>query len=82
MSKKVMSSNGLRSLDQNALAVAGGKGANLGELQQMGMPVPAGFVITTAAYQRFVEANQLQGHIVALAKKAGGNDPVADDPSQ
>lgn len=66
-------------LDQNALAIAGGKGANLGELQQMGMPVPAGFVITTGAYQRFVETNQLQERIVELAKKAGGNDPIADE---
>ena len=32
------------------LAVAGGKGANLGELIRAGFPVPDGFVITTAAY--------------------------------
>ena len=32
------------------LAVAGGKGANLGELIRAGFPVPDGFVITTDAY--------------------------------
>ena len=32
------------------LAVAGGKGANLGELIRAGFPVPEGFVITTDAY--------------------------------
>ncbi|MGZ4662138.1 MAG: PEP/pyruvate-binding domain-containing protein, partial [Arthrobacter sp.] len=32
------------------VALAGGKGANLGELVRAGFPVPAGFVITTAAY--------------------------------
>src|SRR4051794_22964328 len=33
---------------------AGGKGANLGELLRAGFPVPAGFVVTTAAYARAV----------------------------
>lgn len=32
------------------LALAGGKGANLGELVRQGFPVPAGFVVTTDAY--------------------------------
>lgn len=31
-------------------ALAGGKGANLGELVRQGFPVPAGFVVTTDAY--------------------------------
>ncbi len=31
---------------------AGGKGANLGELVAAGLPVPDGFVLTTAAYER------------------------------
>ncbi|NXY97158.1 phosphoenolpyruvate synthase [Streptomyces sp. BR123] len=31
--------------------VAGGKGANLAELVRAGFPVPAGFVVTTAAYR-------------------------------
>ena len=33
------------------LAVAGGKGANLGELVAAGLPVPPGFVVTTAAFR-------------------------------
>ncbi|MFV0426488.1 MAG: PEP/pyruvate-binding domain-containing protein [Beutenbergiaceae bacterium] len=33
------------------LATAGGKGAQLGELIGSGFPVPAGFVVTTAAYR-------------------------------
>jgi phosphoenolpyruvate synthase/pyruvate phosphate dikinase len=36
--------------NQTSLAIAGGKGANLGELSQAGFEVPPGFVITTAAY--------------------------------
>lgn len=34
------------------LELAGGKGANLGELLRGGFPVPAGFTVTTAAYDR------------------------------
>ena len=32
-------------------ALAGGKGANLGELVRAGLPVPPGFVVTTEAYR-------------------------------
>ena len=39
------------------LDIAGGKGANLGELVRAGFPVPDGFVVTTAAYDAFVAAN-------------------------
>ena len=33
---------------------AGGKGANLVRLAQAGLPVPEGFILTTAAYRDFV----------------------------
>lgn len=36
------------------LAIAGGKGANLGELVRAGFNVPEGFVVTTAAYRHGV----------------------------
>lgn len=41
------------------LESAGGKGANLGELIRAGLPVPPGFVVTTAAYDRFLTLNGL-----------------------
>ncbi|MFB9907614.1 phosphoenolpyruvate synthase [Allokutzneria oryzae] len=37
-------------LGRDDTAIAGGKGANLGELTAAGLPVPPGFVVTTAAY--------------------------------
>src|SRR5512132_1132097 len=40
----------LASLRASDGAVAGGKGANLGELIAAGFPVPEGFVLTTEAY--------------------------------
>src|SRR5215217_4538850 len=58
------------------IALVGGKGANLGELSRAGLPVPPGFVLTTAAYDTFVEASGIKGEVVALASV-----PRADDPS-
>jgi rifampicin phosphotransferase len=46
---------GFAELGRGDIAVAGGKGANLGELTRAGLPVPPGFVLTTAAYRAFVE---------------------------
>lgn len=45
------------------LANSGGKGANLARLAQAGFPVPGGFLLTTAAYEQFVAANQLPAGI-------------------
>src|SRR5215216_2076152 len=58
------------------IALVGGKGANLGELSRAGLPVPPGFVLTTAAYDTFVEASGIKGEVVALASV-----PRADDPA-
>jgi len=41
-------------------AIAGGKGANLGELAAHGFPVPPGFVVSTQAYREFVESLGLE----------------------
>ncbi len=41
----------LRDLDAAAVALAGGKAANLGELIGAGLPVPDGFCVTTDAYR-------------------------------
>jgi pyruvate,water dikinase len=54
-------------LGRSDLDEAGGKGANLGELARAGFPVPPGFVLTTAAYQDFVNANGIAGRILELA---------------
>src|SRR5215831_6191983 len=48
-------------LGTSDVAVAGGKGANLGQLVRAGFPVPEAFVLTTAAY--------------AVAARAAGVDP-------
>jgi pyruvate,water dikinase len=59
------------------LEQAGGKAANLGELVRAGFPVPRGFVVTTAAYDRFVAHNHLGETIArALSEKQGGGPAI------
>src|SRR5690349_12936788 len=41
-------------IGRSDLALAGGKGANLGEMTRAGFPVPPGFCVTTAAYRLFL----------------------------
>jgi pyruvate,water dikinase len=51
----------LNKVGKESIASAGGKFAYLGELSSViGLPVPSGFVVTTYAYQSFVQHNQIQ----------------------
>src|SRR4051795_7139405 len=48
---------GFQEIDQTQIAVVGGKGAHLGELSRIeGLRVPAGFCVTTDAFQRILAA--------------------------
>jgi rifampicin phosphotransferase len=64
-------------IGKDDVALAGGKGANLGELSRAGLPVPPGFVLTTAAYDAFVESNGIGGETVRLASAPRADDPAA-----
>ena len=46
----------LGALGRNDIPVAGGKGANLGEMTSAGLPVPPGFVVTGQAYLHALDA--------------------------
>jgi pyruvate,water dikinase len=55
--------------------IAGGKGANLGEMIRAGLPVPPGFVITAAAFRAFLDAGGGRERIAArLAELEMGDD--------
>ena len=46
---------GFQEIDQTQVVVVGGKGAHLGELSRIeGIRVPAGFCVTTDAFQRIM----------------------------
>ncbi|WNZ61591.1 phosphoenolpyruvate synthase [Myxococcus sp. MxC21-1] len=61
-------------LSREDVALAGGKGANLGEMTRAGLPVPPGFVITAAAFQEAMAPVRAQ-----LSRLWAQVDP--DDPS-
>src|SRR5438874_778861 len=46
-------------LGKGDAAIAGGKGASLGEMTQAGIPVPSGFVLLADAFERFLEEADL-----------------------
>ncbi len=60
------------------VAIAGGKGASLGEmlnnLRGAGVRVPGGFVITTNAYRHFIENAGIKGEIEMLLSQIKVND--------
>ena len=56
----------LNKLSKNDVAIAGGKGANLGEMTKAKMPVPLGFVVTASAYSEAMETNGLKKSISGL----------------
>ncbi|MGD8794417.1 MAG: PEP/pyruvate-binding domain-containing protein, partial [Anaerolineae bacterium] len=62
---------------ENNLAAAGGKGANLARMVRAGLPVPGGFVVTTAAYGAYVEANPGLAETIRSAVEG----LAADDPA-
>jgi len=66
----------------------GGKGANLAEMTNLGLPVPPGFTITTEACQVYLDSGEEPGdlreevtrHLDALEKEMGRALGQPDDP--
>ena len=48
------------------IPLVGGKGANLGEMTNAGIPVPPGFIVTSTAYYDFINQTGLESKIRAL----------------
>jgi pyruvate,orthophosphate dikinase len=66
----------------------GGKGANLAEMTNLGLPVPPGFTITAEACQAYLAtgdepaelAGQIAGHVAAMERAMGKRLGDPDDP--
>ena len=66
----------------------GGKGANLSEMTNLGLPVPPGFVITTEACQAYLKsgrnpdglAAEVDEHLIGLERAMGKKLGQSDDP--
>ncbi|MGC1513264.1 MAG: phosphoenolpyruvate synthase [Acidimicrobiales bacterium] len=63
-------------LGRGDVALAGGKGANLGELAGAGFPVPPGFVVTAPAY---LQAMDEAGARAVLQSRIASLDPTDTD---
>ena len=59
----------LSNLSKKDLSLAGGKGANLGEMFQEKFPVPGAFVITTKAFHYFLKETKIQDQIKEILRK-------------
>ena len=70
--KKIVDVNELRVTD---IPIVGGKGANLGELTMAGFPVPNAFVLTTGAYDYFIEKSNVMD---LINKELAGIDRTSD----
>ncbi len=61
-------------LGKDNIDLAGGKGANLGELLAAGLPVPNGFVVTAETYKDFIEETDIKTDIDELLKDLDVNN--------
>ncbi|TFG89768.1 MAG: phosphoenolpyruvate synthase, partial [Candidatus Atribacteria bacterium] len=61
-------------ITRNDIGIAGGKGANLGEMVHAQIPVPPGFIVTATAYFEFLKETQLMTYIQKLLKNLDAND--------
>lgn len=55
--------------------LVGGKGGNLGEMYNLGIPIPNGFVVTSKAYFNFIEENNLKKVIQDILKTTDVDQP-------
>ncbi|NPE26645.1 phosphoenolpyruvate synthase [Methanococcoides sp. SA1] len=59
----------LSNLSKKDISLAGGKGANLGEMYQNKFPVPQAFVVTTDAFYLFLKKSKLEQKIKDIVNK-------------
>jgi pyruvate,water dikinase len=65
--------------DLSMVDKVGGKCASLGELLKAQIPVPPGFAITTDAYERFLEENNLTEKILKRVERAAEDVDAASE---
>lgn len=63
-----------KAIGKGDVKIAGGKGASLGEMTRAGIPVPPGFVVLAAAFDRFLAETELDAEIEAILKKVNHKD--------
>jgi pyruvate,water dikinase len=69
MKKKRLDVVWFMEVDKEDLPLVGGKGANLGELTKLEVPVPPGFIVTTQSYFHFLDESGIRTKIRGILKK-------------
>ncbi|MDO5725420.1 MAG: phosphoenolpyruvate synthase [Tissierellia bacterium] len=62
-------------VNKEDIPLVGGKGANLGELTQMGLDVPPGFCVTSEAYNYFIAHTQLDSIVKETMERLDVDNP-------
>ncbi len=64
-------------VDKNSIPKVGGKGANLGEMANAGLPVPESFIITANAFWKFVKETKIKDKIFNILSGLDVNDDAS-----
>jgi len=57
-----------KDISKGDIEIVGGKGANLGEMTNNGLPIPPGFVVTAQTYKEFIEETKIKDKILDIIK--------------
>ena len=61
-------------LNKDTVDIAGGKGASLGEMLKVGIPVPPAFVVLASAFEKFIEKAGITADIYSTLNHVNHND--------
>ena len=61
-------------IDKSDVNLAGGKGASLGEMTEIGIPVPSGFVILSTSFEKFLQETNLKSQIDSVLQTLNYKD--------
>lgn len=64
-----------KEIHKDDVSLVGGKGANLGEMFNLGIPVPPGFIISSSAYFHFIKINNLYSKIKEFLSEVNNDRP-------
>lgn len=64
-----------KEIHKDDISLVGGKGANLGEMFNLGVPVPPGFIISSSAYFHFIKINNLYSKIKEFLSEVNNDRP-------
>lgn len=64
-----------KQVDKESIPKVGGKGANLGEMLKSDLPIPQAFIITSEAFQHFLEEGGIKQRILEILSDVDYNNP-------